>query len=87
MTENLVDLDRIVAMSDLSVADSFKAGRDARAALRLDEFDQAEGDVVVRASTDVTSMSTRFLIGLLQPSVEHFGDRDRFFEHYYESFA
>lgn len=38
---------------------------------------------VVRASTDVTSMSTRFLIGLLQPSVEHFGDRDRFFEHYH----
>jgi hypothetical protein len=83
MTENPVDLDRIVAMSDLSVPDSFKAGRDARAALRLDEFDQAEGDVVVRASTDVTSMSTRFLIGLLQPSVEHFGDRDRFFEHYH----
>jgi hypothetical protein len=82
MTEKLVDLDRIVAMSDLSVPDSFKAGQDARAELRLDELDQTEGDVVVRASRGVTSMSTRFLIGLLQPSVEHFGNRDRFFEHY-----
>lgn len=82
MTEKLVDLDRIVAMSDLSVPDSFEAGQHARQELRLDELDQTEGDVVVRASTEVTSMSTRFLIGLLQPSVEHFGDRDRFFEHY-----
>jgi hypothetical protein len=83
MSEKFVDLVQIVPMSDLSVPDSFKAGQDARAALRLDELDQAEGDVVVRAPSEVTSMSTQFLIGLLQPSVEHFGNRDRFFEHYH----
>lgn len=83
MGGKLIELDRVVPMSDLSVPDSFEAGRHARAELRLDEFDRMAEDVVVRAPSDVTSMSTEFLIGLLQPSVEHFGDRERFFEHYH----
>jgi hypothetical protein len=82
MTERLVDLDQIITTSDLSVSDSFKASQNARTELRLDELDRIHGEVAVRAPEDVTSMSTRFLIGLLQPSVEHFGSPDRFFEHY-----
>jgi hypothetical protein len=54
MSEKFVDLVQIVPMSDLSVPDSFKAGQDARAALRLDELAHAEGDVVVRAPSEVT---------------------------------
>jgi hypothetical protein len=82
MSEQVVDLDQILDLSGLAVADSYQAGRQARAILRLEELDRAEGKVVVRAPADVTSMSTPFLIGLLQPSVEHFGSRQGFLDHY-----
>jgi hypothetical protein len=82
MNEQVIDLDRVVAASGLGVPDSYQAGREARAMLRLDDVDRSADGAVLRISPDVTSMSTSFLIGLLQPSVESFGSRQGFFDHY-----
>ncbi len=82
MSEQVVDLDRVVAMSGLGVPDSYQAGREARAMLRLDELDQGADEVVLRVPAGVSAMASAFLIGLLQPSAERFGNRDHFFQHY-----
>jgi hypothetical protein len=78
-----VDLRPVVARAGLSEPNSFEAGRSARADLELDELDRAAEEVVIRVPEEVTAMSPGFLIGLLQPSAERFGSRERFFEHYH----
>jgi hypothetical protein len=57
-------------------------GQDARAALRVDNFDAVDCAVDVVVPADLYAISPSFFLGLFSQSLSRFGSREAFLAHY-----
>ena len=54
----------------------------SRKQLSIDETDAAPGPVTIRIPADTYSVNSSFFLGMFGPSLDYFGSRESFMEHY-----